>query len=234
LLIDQAQSVKPADLPKKRLDEEITKARRFGTYFRLHSQMRVSGGTDYIDFVKELLDGSATHIPDFGDYDFRIFTDFRAMRDEILKREQEVGLSRLVAGYAWEWKSKNNPQQHDIEIDGVKLWWNKTATDWINSPTSLEEVGSIHTVQGYDLNYAGVIIGDDLGYDPHTKQFVFNRDSYFDKKGKENNPRLGISYTDEDLLEYVKNIYRVLLTRGIRGTYVFMTSPLLVQKFFSG
>jgi DUF2075 family protein len=183
--------------------------------------MRVSGGSDYIDFVRELLNGEAAEIPDFGDYDFRIFTNFREMRNEILKRDEEVGLSRLVAGYAWEWKSKADPKQHDIEIDGVKLWWNRTTTDWINSPTSLEEVGSIHTVQGYDLNYAGVIIANDLGYNPHTKQFVFNRDSYFDKKGKENNPRLGIQYTDEDLLEYVKNIYRVLMTRGIKGTYVF-------------
>ena len=231
LLIDQAQSVKPADLPKKRLDEELSRSRTFGTFFHLQSQMRVAGGSDYIDFVRKLLDGEATDIPDFGDYDFRIFTDFRQMRQEILKREEEVGLSRLVAGYAWEWKSKLDPAQHDIEIDGVKMWWNRTATDWINSPTSIEEVGSIHTVQGYDLNYAGVIIGNDLGYDPTTKKFVFNRDSYFDKKGKENNPRLGIQYTDDDLLEYVKNIYRVLLTRGIRGTYVYPTSSIGRQSF---
>ncbi len=233
LLIDQAQSVKPADLPKKRLDEELSHSHTHGTFFHLQSQMRVSGGSDYIDFVRRLLNGEAAEIPEFGDYDFRIFTDFREMRNEILKRDEEVGLSRLVAGYAWEWKSKADPKQHDIEIDGVKLWWNRTTTDWINSPTSLEEVGSIHTVQGYDLNYAGVIIGNDLGYDRHTKQFVFNRDSYFDKKGKENNPRLGIQYTDEDLLEYVKNIYRVLMTRGIRGTYVMVTARALSQYFGS-
>jgi DUF2075 family protein/predicted GIY-YIG superfamily endonuclease len=225
LLIDQAQSVKPADLPKKVLDQEILTSRQSGTYFRLHSQMRVSGGSDYIDFVNEFLRGNVTAIPDFGDYDFRIFTDFREMREEIRKRDQEVGLSRLVAGYAWEWRSKVDPQRHDIEIDGVKLWWNRTATDWINSDTSAEEVGSIHTVQGYDLNYAGVIIGNDLTFDPETRKFSFNRDSYFDKKGKENNPRLGIEYSDDDLQEYVINIYRVLMTRGIRGTYVFVANP---------
>jgi hypothetical protein len=82
-------------------------------------------------------------------------------------------------------------------------------------------VGSIHTVQGYDLNYAGVIIGADLGYDPVSGRVVFRRENYHDKKGKENNPRLGIVYSDEDLLEYVVNIYRVLLTRGIRGTYIY-------------
>ena len=101
----------------------------------------------------------------------------------------------------------------------------------------MEEVGSIHTVQGYDLNYAGVIIGADLGFDPVTQKMVFNRENYHDKKGKENNPRLGIVYTDEDLLDYVKNIYRVLLTRGIRGTFVYVVDPYLreyLRPFFSG
>jgi DUF2075 family protein len=106
-----------------------------------------------------------------------------------------------------------------------EMRWNTTTTDWINSPKSVEEVGSIHTVQGYDLNYVGVIIGNDLRYDPAAGKLVFDRTNYHDKKGRENNPKLGIKYTDEDLLEYVKNIYSVLLTRGIRGTYVYICDP---------
>ncbi|MEG0299206.1 MAG: DNA/RNA helicase domain-containing protein, partial [Aurantimicrobium sp.] len=124
----------------------------------------------------------------------------------------------------------NDPSEVDIQIGNLGLTWNRTATDWINSPTSLEEVGSIHTVQGYDLNYAGVIIGPDLGYDPVSKKIVFHRENYHDKKGKENNPRLGIEYTDEDLLNYVVNIYRVLLTRGIKGTFVFVCDPALREQ----
>jgi len=118
--------------------------------------------------------------------------------------------------------SKHDPNTLDFVIDGIPLTWNRTITDWINSETSIEEVGSIHTVQGYDLNYAGVIIGPDIGIDPDTKQIVFYRENYHDKKGKENNKRLGIAYTDEDLKEYVLNIYRVLLTRGIKGTFVYV------------
>jgi DUF2075 family protein len=94
----------------------------------------------------------------------------------------------------------------------------------------VNEVGSIHTIQGYDLNFAGVIVGDDLGLDPATGQLVFSRANYFDKKGKENNPKLGREFTDFELLEYVKNIYRVLMTRGIRGTYVFVTNPDLKKR----
>jgi len=231
LLLDAAQSVRPADLSPTTVNEVVSNADARHTLFRLHSQMRVAGGNDYIEFVGKLLNLEAAGQPDFGDYDFRIFDNFADMRQAILEKDQEVGLSRLVAGYAWEWKSKNDSSAVDISIDGIDLQWNRTAVDWVNSPTAVNEVGSIHTIQGYDLNYAGVIVGNDLGLDPESGELVFNRAKYFDKKGKENNPKLGRDYTDDELLEYVKNIYRVLLTRGIRGTYVFVTDHELKKRF---
>jgi len=235
-LIDSSQSVKPADVPKRILDELAANARSQGSFFRLASQMRIQGGSDYIDYVGGVLDGTHITPKSFGTYDLRFFDDVSDLRSAVVQREEELGLCRLVAGYAWPWISKQDPEAHDIVLDGVGLTWNRTASDWINSPTSVEEVGSIHTVQGYDLNYAGVIIGSDLGFDPATSTMVFHRENYHDKKGKENNPRLGIVYSDEDLLDYVKNIYRVLLTRGIRGTFVYVVDPALreyLRPFFS-
>jgi hypothetical protein len=148
-------------------------------------------------------------------------------RDAIRPREQEHGLSRLVAGYAWKWRSRNGTTDHDIALDGVALPWNRTDKDWINSPTSIDEVGSIHTVQGYDLNYAGVIIGPDLRLDPESGEVRFHRESYFDRKGRENLTKLGRKVTDDELREFVINIYRVLLTRGILGTYAYVCDPAL-------
>ena len=230
LLVDEAQSVKPGDLPLVAVQGLLNEARTANALFHLTSQMRVAGGNDYIDFVRKLVNLEPSGSTDFGEYDFRIFDDFGKMRESILAKDAEVGLSRLVAGYAWPWASRNDKSEMDIEIDGIQMQWNQVAVDWINSPTSVNEVGSIHTVQGYDLNYSGVIIGPDLGYDDETGRLVFNRDSYFDAKGKENNPRRGITYSDEDLLAFVKNIYRVLLTRGIRGTYVYIVDAQLREK----
>jgi DUF2075 family protein len=232
LLIDSLQSVKPADLPAETLESVIRNAQEIDSYFHLASQMRVQGGSDYIDFIGRVLKGEKIRARSFGDYDLKLFDDVAHMRDAIVAQDREFGLSRMVAGFAWPWVSKSKPETHDIVIDGVEFFWNRTATDWINSETSLEEVGSIHTVQGYDLNYAGVIIGHDLGYDAETGKLVFYRENYHDKKGKENNKKLGIEYSDEDLLEYVSNIYRVLLTRGIKGTYVYVCDPAL-RRFFS-
>jgi DUF2075 family protein len=165
--------------------------------------------------------------PGFGDYDLRFFDSFTEMREEILKKNEEFGLSRILAGYAWKWVSKKDPTKPDIDIEGLKLFWNQTDKDWINSKNSELEVGSIHTIQGYDLNYAGVVIGNDIGIDPNTKRIVFRRDNYFDSKGTLNNRVQGIIYSDEDILQYIVNIYRVLLTRGIRGTFVYVCDPHL-------
>lgn len=229
LLLDTAQSVRPADIGPEAFTGVLETAKKSKRFYPLHSQMRVEGGNDYIDFVRELLsDSPPSAIPSFGDYDFRIFTDLAEMTAAIRAREEEVRLSRLVAGYAWDWRSKKDPSAFDIEIGDVSLRWNSTDRDWINSPTSHEEVGSIHTVQGYDLNYAGVIVGGDLRRDPATSRLHANRSNYRDKVGKRNNPMRGRTTTDDDLLRYIRNIYGVLMTRGIRGTYVYATDPDLI------
>jgi DUF2075 family protein len=203
----------------------VEKAKQTKSWFHLASQMRVMGGSDYLAFVKDLFSETGHPAKDFSGYDLRFFDSFKDMRSEILRLDAEHGLSRLLAGFAWEYKTKKNPQLFDIELEGIKLRWNQTVTDWVSSPTSPQEVGSIHTIQGYDLNYAGVIIGNDIGYDPVLKKMFLRRDNYFDKKGKENNPVLGIEYSDDDVLHFVLNIYKVLLTRGIKGTFVYVCDP---------
>jgi DUF2075 family protein len=191
--------------------------------------MRVQAGSDFVSYIRWILDPRPLSVPrvrlQFGEYDFRAFDTVSQMRDEIFRREAEVGLSRMVAGYAWEWKTQKDKTAFDIEIGETKLRWNSTPTDWVASSNALEEVGSIHTVQGYDLNYVGVIIGLDLRFDPEGGRLFIDRDSYFDKKGKENNRALGRTYSDDDLLRFITQIYAVLMTRGIRGTYVYACDP---------
>lgn len=226
-LVDAAQSVRPADLPTAVLDSLVAEVHERRRRYILTSQLRVKGGADYVTYIRRLLGGDLSEGQHFPGYDFRLFTDLAKMTRELAAREEETGLARLVAGYAWEWRSKNDKSLFDIEIDGVRLQWNTTAVDWVNSREAAREVGSIHTVQGYDLNYGGVIIGRDLRWDRERRGLVFERSHYFDKKGMENNPRLGISYSDDDLLRFVTNIYSVLLTRGIKGTYVYVCDPAL-------
>jgi uncharacterized protein len=225
LLLDTAQTIRPGDLPLETTEALVEKAKKSDSWFHLASQMRVMGGNDYLAFVKGIFSETGSPAKDFSGYDLRFFDSFTEMRSEILRLDAQHKLSRLLAGFAWEWKTKAEPELFDIEIEGIKLRWNQTVTDWVSSPTSPQEVGSIHTIQGYDLNYAGVIIGNDIGYDPVQKKIYLRRDNYFDKKGKENNPVLGIEYSDDDVLQFVLNIYKVLLTRGIKGTFLYVCDP---------
>lgn len=227
LLVDGEQSVRPHDLSPTTLNAEVSRAKDEHRFFRLTTQMRVQAGADYVEFVRAVLRSEQPSLPDLGEYELRLFDDLGEMREAIRQKDAEVGLSRLVAGYAWDWVSRKDPDSFDIELDGERLRWNGTDKDWINSKDSLEEVGSIHTVQGYDLNYAGVIIGPDLRLDPATGRIFACRESYRDKKGKENTGHLKDEFGDDDLLTFIRNIYGVLLTRGMRGTYVYVCDPAL-------
>lgn len=95
----------------------------------------------------------------------------------------------------------------------------------MNSPTAIDEAGSIHTIQGYDLNYAGVIIGGDLRYDLERERLFIDRANYFDAAGKTNNTMGGQVTTGEMLFRHITNIYFVLMTRGIKGIFLHVVDP---------
>lgn len=237
LLLDAEQTVRPADLPAEVVAEAVGEAKAGYRFFPLQTQMRVQAGADYVGFVRALLNGQQPALPDLGEYEFGMVETIAELERRINQREKRFGLARLAAGYAWPWHSdpkkkgmKAVPYEerpYDIEIEGRWWRWNSADTDWVHSKHAREEFGSIHTLQGYDLNYAGVVIGRDLYFDREAGEIRFDRSQYFDKKGKENNAQRGITYTDASIERYVKNIYAVLLTRGIRGTFVYACDEAL-------
>lgn len=234
-LLDTAQSVKPGDLPIQLTTELIRRAKKDERWYKLLSQMRLRAAEDYVGYVRNVLGHEQSRVESFSNYDLRLFESMSDLYAELAAKEVEFGLCRLVAGYAWKWQSKNHPDLADVFVDGMQFPWNSTTRDWVNSEKAFGEVGSIHTVQGYDLNYAGVIVGPDIRLNPESGQIEVDRANYFDTKGKENNPKLGQVYSDEDLLKFVTNIYAVLMTRGIRGTFVYCVDPHLrayLKKFF--
>ncbi|PIQ66358.1 MAG: hypothetical protein COV96_02065 [Candidatus Zambryskibacteria bacterium CG11_big_fil_rev_8_21_14_0_20_42_18] len=218
LFYDKRQSVVPGDIRPEEI--ERLQAKHYG----LVSQMRVEGGEDYLKYVDDLLALKPVGERSFPNYELKFFSHVGEMFDEIRKKNTKYSLARMVAGYAWPWSTKKGKADHDMEIDGVKLTWNSTNIDWIYSPNSINEVGCIHTVQGYDLNYAGIIIGPELSYDEESNSLVVNEDKYEDANGKRS-----ISHPDE-LKYYIINIYKTLLTRGIKGTYVYVVDEKLRNK----
>lgn len=219
---DEQQSIKPSDVRAsdfKRIQKKE---------YYLYTQMRVGAGTEYINFIEDIFDLKLPKRISFDNYDFKLFDSIHEMVGEIKAKDRKHKLSRIVAGYAWPWHTKPNSkskQVYDIEINGLKLIWNSTAQDWVNSPNAINEVGCIHTVQGYDLNYVGVIIGPEFYYDVEKKKFCVDKEKYFDING-----RNGISDPNE-LERYIINIYKTLLTRGINGTYIYIVDDNLRNYF---
>ena len=227
---DSAQSVKPSDIDPKHFDKLLSTNDTIK--IELKSQMRVKGGIDYITFVDDLLnlkrEKKSFYAPD--KYDLLVFDSLKDLYDQLTIKEETYGLCRLIAGYSWPWLSDPKRKQPtldaiDIKIDGLKLQWNKTDKDWINSPNSFEEVGCIHTTQGYDLNYTGVIFGEEIKFNKTTNEIEIDENKYFDKNGKR-----GIDDI-EDLKSYIINIYKTIMYRGIRGTFIYACNENLREYF---
>ena len=225
LFYDAAQSIKPSDVRKEDFDKLKKSAET--EVFKLKSQFRVKGDNDYVEFVDGLLNGRLDSKGPFetDNYELLMFDSLKDMISMIRQRESEYGLARLMAGYSWEWKSKKNPSEFDINIEGINLKWNSTSIDWINSRNALEEVGCIHTTQGYDLNYAGLIFGNEITYDPLNDKIVIRPENYFDRNGKQ-------TVSDpEELKAFIVNIYKTMMLRGIMGTYIYVCDPELREYF---
>ncbi len=228
LIIDEDQSVIPADLPAKTITQVVRDAQEEGRRYLLESQLRVQAGGDYVEHMRMLLSGQGVPPRAFENYDLRFYDDPALMHAAIRAENDRVGLARLLAGFAWRHVSKKPEKSHvnDITIGDFGVQWNRELKDWVGSGSSIDEAGSIYTIQGYDLNVAGVIIGPDLVYRDGRVQL--NSSSYFDPRGNQRKNTLReLTFTDDDIEKFVKNIYTVLLTRGIRGTYVHVVDPAL-------
>ena len=192
--------------------------------------MRCLGGNDYIDYVKDAFDANLSQKKFFGTFELKVYDDVENMVQDIKKKDASVGLCRTVAGFSWEWVTKKKTLDEireknlfDIQIGKYKYIWNTTDKNWILSPNATNEIGCVHTTQGYDLNFVGIIFGEEIDWDEKTGQIEVYLEKFFDKKVKADTPK-------EKVTEFIINAYRVMMTRGIKGCYMYACNPGM-QKF---
>ena len=223
---DSEQSIKPADVRKRSFDK--IKDRSDATQITLVSQMRSKGENDYISFVDSLLNGKLNKdTTQFNNpnYELAMFDNMSYMMKRLQEMENEFGLCRSMSGYSWPWVSKKDANTPDAIIDGVNMFWNRESIDWINSTTEVTEMGCIHTVQGYDLNYSAIIFGEEITYDKSSKKIKVIKSKYHDTKGKQ------ALVNEDELLKYIIKIYKTMMYRGIRGTYIYVCDKDLREYF---
>lgn len=202
----------------------------------LLSQFRCNGSDGYLAWLDDVLEIRETANFDMKDvdYDIRIIDSPTEVRNLIIETNKAHNHSRMLAGYCWEWikAGKNDSTVHDIKIDDFEMSWNLgNTTTFAIDEDSVNEIGCIHTSQGLEFDYAGVIIGDDMRYeDGHvvtdfTKRAKTDQSLKGIKKLYKEDPEFALKEADE----IIKNTYRTLMTRGMKGCYVYCTDRNLAS-----
>lgn len=208
---------------------------------KLNSQFRCNGSDGYLSWLDNTLEINETAnirlSPE--DYDFRVFTDPNTLFETIKEKNRINNKARVVAGYCWNWNSKKDPSAFDINIPefNFKKRWNLNSDKnlWIIGKESIEEIGCIHTCQGLELDYVGVILGLDIRYENNHIVTEINNRSNKDKSIKGFKSLISIQKEKalQNADEIIKNTYRTLMTRGMRGCYVYCCDQNLAEYLIS-
>jgi DUF2075 family protein len=230
--IDESQRVTMADIGS--IDEIKKWAAAEGSEvieMELISQFRCNGSNGYLAWVDDLLEirDTANFTLDGLDYDVRLCDDPNEVRDIIFEKNKTANRARVLAGYCWKWEKakKNDPTYHDIKIGDFEMSWNLGDGIYALSDTSVNEAGCIHTTQGLEFDYVGVIMGDDIRYENGRVVTDFTKRASTDqsvkglKKMYKEHPAEAMARADE----IIKNTYRTLMTRGMKGCYIYCTDP---------
>lgn len=241
--IDETQKVTSRDIGSIDLIKKY--ANELGAEFKteyLASQFRCNGSDGYLAWLDDVLDIRHTANFDFGDldyeYDFKVFDDPNDMFNAIKEKNDINNKSRVVAGYCWNWKSegKNDTNVYDIEIEEYnfrKSWNLYNTSTWAIDANSINEIGCIHTCQGLEFDYVGIIIGEDLRYENGKVITDYSKRAKTDHslKGLVTKARKKDTDALKECDSIIRNTYKTLMTRGMKGCYVYCVDKKLQQYF---
>lgn len=238
--IDEAQKVTWSDVGE--ISRIKAHAAEFGAdvdVMELVSQFRCSGSDDYMTWLDDTLGVQESEVSYFSKdkFDFQIFESPAELHEKIREKNQVNNKSRVVAGYCWNWESKKDPKKYDIVMPqfNYSAKWNLTeyANEWIINPKSVSEVGCIHTCQGLEVDYVGVFIGNDLRVvdgklvtDPAGRAASDKSLNGYKTEWKKNPVK-----ADKKADELIRNTYRTLMSRGMKGCYVYFTDDATREYF---
>lgn len=238
--IDDKQAIRSQEIGSSKMIRDA--ATKFGANIyetELYSQFRCNGSDNYLNWLDQILyNKQITSRFKREEFDFRIFDDPQDLYDAIKEQNDKEGqTARLCAGFCWPWSNKtdkNGDLLKEVKIGSFAMPWETKDTikpkpkgyvqwyEWAYKPEGIKQVGCIYTAQGFEFDYIGVIVGKDLRYDKKTG------DLYTDITATED-PTLKRSRKGFD--EYVRNIYRVLMSRGMKGCYVYFCDKDVASYF---
>ena len=266
LVYDRAQTVKESDITPRQFDRALERKSIKASSFYLNQQMRCRAGIDYNTYLDNIFNNYSGQIQKtFGSYELYYYDDANRLINDIVIKNEQYGLSKVAAGYGWQWKkpkydecnkaynqSVKEADKKDTRTEKVQFYLDHLTVkdglidfngtryvrnldfDWILKGDP-REIGCIHTSQGYDLNYVGVLFSPEIDYDPVQGIIIYPK--RIKDTNSIGNAFHGLSQEEkikkeQQLKEYIINAYKVMMTRGIRGCYVYAHNPGM-KKYLS-
>lgn len=239
--IDDKQAIRGVEIGSTKLVKEA--AKRWNAKVEeceLTSQFRCNGSDNYMDWLEQVLyNKPITSVFQKEDFDFKVFDDPSELYNSLVFQNNIEGqTARLMAGFCWPWSTEviDGDLVKDVKIGNFAMPWETHDKvpyaqltkkyphwyEWAYKPLGIEQVGCIYTAQGFEFDYAGVIIGGDLKYDQISKKIITDKNACKDPVLKRNVQEANMTFDD-----YVRNIYRVLMSRGMKGCYVYIVDKSL-------
>lgn len=230
IVYDPDQVLKLKSLWGNAILEKLKKLSPNQEEYQLSNQFRMQANDEVIDWINAFKKKEVHAIPKDENYDFKVFETMEEMHEKIKSKNDQYGLSRVVSTFDYLHK-KDGGTYYVKESNGeYEIPWNTTSTKytWAEKPETVHEAGSIYTIQGFDLNYVGVVLGPSVKYDPSTEKIVIDTNKYMDKgayTGIE-----GIENVEAAKEKIVLNSINILMKRGIKGLYIYASDEALREK----
>lgn len=233
LFIDDKQAIRSAEIGSSDMIRDCARRNKANiSEVTLRSQFRCNGSNNYLDWLDDILyNKNSRRNFNLEEYEFKIFDDPQSLYNELsVKNDPSNGTTaRIMAGFCWDWSSDLNPDGtpiKDVRIGDFAMPWETHRNlkkvpegyvkwyEWAYRPEGFKQVGCIYTAQGFEFDYAGVIIGPDLEYDKNSHMLITD-------VSESKDPMLNKARLSKNFDTYCRNIYRVLMSRGMKGTYVY-------------
>lgn len=214
----------------------LTTLKGLSTYneeYQLTNQFRMQANDEVINWINAFKQKQLLPLPHDENYEFQVFESLKDMHAKIKKQNLAYGLSRVVSTFDYLHK-KDGGTYYVKESNGeYKMPWNTTSTKytWAEKTETIHEAGSIYTIQGFDLNYVGVVLGPSVQYDAEQDTIVIDTSKYMDKGAYAGTE--GISNVNEAKEKIVLNSINILMKRGIKGLYIYASDEALRNKLLS-
>ncbi|MGE7545892.1 DUF2075 domain-containing protein [Sporosarcina newyorkensis] len=230
IIYDQDQVLKLKSLWGVAMLEKLKKRSNSHGEYSLTNQFRMQANDGVVDWINNFKRKRLTPIPKDEGYDLKMFETLQEMHEEIIKKNEKFGLSRIVSTFDYVHK-KDGKTYYVKESNGeYKMPWNTTSTKftWAEKPETINEAGSIYTVQGFDLNYVGVVLGPSVQYNASADEIIIDTGKYMDKGAYTG--AHGIDDLNKAKEQIVLNSMNVLMKRGIKGLYIYAYDKALREK----